>query len=79
MPVIRAATVLSRLTDGIKARFECKTEITVTRFDEIKHNLFNRSFFDTVKLCDYLGWREKEGDSYIFPLHFFPSEYCYKP
>ena len=37
MPAIRAATVLSGLSDGIKTRFEYKTGITVTRFGEMKH------------------------------------------
>jgi len=49
------------LTDGIKARFECTTEITVPRVDEINVYLFKRRFFETAKSLLDDGWREKEG------------------
>ncbi len=60
MPVIRAATVLTTLSDGIKARFECKTGITVPCFDKIKHISSKEGLFETGKSCYGQGRREKE-------------------
>lgn len=66
MPAIRVATVLRGLSDGIKARVECKTGITVISFDEIKHISSNEGFMRQSNRMDNTGLEEKKSMDYFF-------------